>query len=156
MQLVLPLFATSFSGAPREFKDGGQTPTGLQDIILVVKRNDGSADDHEPYEFQLLLDAKTHLPFAMTWFVSRIAQHAVETNALGEQTAVNSQARELPKSGDRVEWRMLIADYKVADGLNWPHRFTTVVDGKTLEDERISTFTINPKIDPKTFKPTKW
>jgi hypothetical protein len=75
--------------------------------------------------FRLLLDAKTHVPVALTW-----------------RTLAGP--------------RMSIGDYhKIAGGLNWPHRFTTGLNGKTLKDEKISTFTINPTIDPKTFTPAK-
>jgi hypothetical protein len=64
-----------------------------------------------------------------------------------------------PPSGDPtvglpdVEWRVQITDYRLQDGLNWPRKFTTSVDGKPHQDMWLGTYRINPKIDPRTFAP---
>jgi len=51
-----------------------------------------------------------------------------------------------------VEHQLVFADYRTADGLTWPHRLTEYVAGEIVEDIRLGKFTINPKINPKTFK----
>ncbi len=116
---MLPLFASSLSAMPLTFTDGGQTPNGLQDIIVVH-----GPQDHEI--FNLFLDAKGHLPFAI--------------GLPGRPMAVR---------------QTLITDYKKSNGLNWPHRFITTASGAAQLDETIGSYKINPKIDPKTFSSTK-
>ncbi len=103
--------------------------------------------------FKLLLDARTHLPFALTWPAPYVVGQAISWDSRFGITQDNKQVLVQPSTD--IEWRMVIADYKKADGINWPHRFTTVVKGRTYVDEKISKYTINPKIDPKVFKPTK-
>jgi hypothetical protein len=54
-----------------------------------------------------------------------------------------------------VEHRMSLADCRTADGLTWPHRLIDRVQGQVAEDMKLGRFKINPKINPRTFKPTK-
>ena len=50
---------------------------------------------------------------------------------------------------------MTIADYRVADGLNWPHRMATTVGADKYEELRLGRFRLNPAIDAKVFAPRK-
>jgi hypothetical protein len=52
-----------------------------------------------------------------------------------------------------VPWEMTIADYRLADGLNWPHRMVTTVGADKYEELRLSRFRLNPAIDAKVFAP---
>lgn len=51
-----------------------------------------------------------------------------------------------------VEHSLSLTEYKVADGLNWPHRFVERVEGQVLEDLRLRRFKLNPKIRESKFK----
>lgn len=48
---------------------------------------------------------------------------------------------------------MRLADYRVDDGISFPHRVTAVTDGYRHEEWRIKRFKVNPKINPKDFDP---
>ena len=52
-----------------------------------------------------------------------------------------------------VEHSLSLTEYRVADGLNWPHRFVERVEGKVLEDLRLGKFKLNPRIPESKFKP---
>ena len=51
-----------------------------------------------------------------------------------------------------VEHSLSLTEYKVADGVNWPHRFVERVEGQVLEDLRLRKFKLNPKIAESKFK----
>ena len=51
-----------------------------------------------------------------------------------------------------VEHSLSLTEYRVADGLNWPHRFVERVEGQVLEDLRLGKFKLNPKIPESKFK----
>jgi hypothetical protein len=157
VELVLPLVATSFAGYPLTFSSAGQIPTphGPADVVEVT----GPDAD----VWRLWLDAKTHLPVVMTWMAKPIVTIGVTStiavNGRGQVVSPPAGAPVVP--GDptaglaNVEWRLEISDYRAADGLHWPHRFTSSYPGMTWEDVRLNTFKINVTIDPKTFTPTK-
>jgi len=54
-----------------------------------------------------------------------------------------------------VEHQLSLGDYRTSDGLTWPHRLTDRVEGQVAEDMKLGRFRINPKINPRTFKPSK-
>jgi hypothetical protein len=50
-----------------------------------------------------------------------------------------------------VEHVLTLSDFRRADGLNWPHRFTERVNGEVLEDTKLGKFKLNGKIPAGTF-----
>ena len=52
-----------------------------------------------------------------------------------------------------VEHSLSLTEYRLADGLTWPHRFVERVGGRVLEDLRLGKFKLNPKIPQSKFKP---
>ncbi len=54
-----------------------------------------------------------------------------------------------------VEFRVFYGDYRRVGGVQLPHRIQRSIDGKPTEELIVESFKINPKIDPKTFQPTK-
>ncbi len=67
------------------------------------------------------------------------------------------EARKEAESKPRrmVEFRVYYGDYKAVGGAILPHRIQRSMDGKTTEEMVFDTLKINPKIDAKTFQPTK-
>ncbi len=51
-----------------------------------------------------------------------------------------------------VEHALSLTEFKVADGLNWPHRFVERVEGQVLEDLRLRKIKLNPRIAESKFK----
>jgi hypothetical protein len=158
VELALPLFGASFGGFPLDFRPAGRVPlaTGPADEI-DARGPDGST-------WFLFLDASTHLPVKLTWRAKPIvtfSTSSIVTTTSSGQVVSSSPSTPVVLPSDptagmaMVEWAMTIDDYKTADGLNWPHRFTTTVDGKKYEELRLKQFRLNPKIDAKRFKPSK-
>jgi hypothetical protein len=135
--------------------------TGPTDVI-EVKGPDG-------WSARLFLDASTHLPAKITWmakpFVTFTTSRmvAIPTNSRGQAIGPPQSEGNVagPPPGDLtagmadVEWETTMSDYRSADSVNWPHRLATTYAGRKYEDWRLERFKINPKIDPKLFRPGK-
>lgn len=51
-----------------------------------------------------------------------------------------------------VEHQLSLADYRIVDGIKWPHRFVERVGGEVLEEVKISKFKVNAKVPDSKFK----
>jgi hypothetical protein len=157
VQLSLPLFGASFAGHPLTFTAGGQVQLreGTADVVI--------ANAADAFEWRLFLDATTHLPVRLSWIAKPIVMMSTST-----MVAVNSRTGAVASGGPPpplppgdptvglpdVRWDMTIGDYRVADGVNWPHRLTTSFNGdkrERFEDLRLGRFRLNPSIDAKVF-----
>jgi hypothetical protein len=114
------------------------------------------------YETWLLLDQKTHLPTGMLGSIvaARAVPVVVEGIFLGggnrweelmRRARQERQARMKPPQRLRVEQHF--SDYRRVGAILLPHRLTTTVDEKLVEELLISSFRINPKPDPRHFEP---
>lgn len=54
-----------------------------------------------------------------------------------------------------VEHQIRLDDFKAADGMTWPHRFTEKVDGNVWLTIRVGKYKLNPQIDAKQFDPSR-
>jgi hypothetical protein len=115
------------------------------------------------FVWRLFLNRSSHLPVRMTWMAKpRVITSTTSRTVVssGGQVKSSEGPTNLP-TGDPsagladVEWQVVLADYKVADGLNWPHRMTTSYAGHKAEDLQLGKFKINAKIDPAVFTPRK-
>jgi hypothetical protein len=68
---------------------------------------------------------------------------------------VEARTKEAEAKRRTVEFRMFYGDYKSVGGVQLPHRIQRSIDGKPTEEMLVETFKVNPKIDAKTFQPTK-
>jgi hypothetical protein len=113
--------------------------------------------------WRLFLDARTHLPVRLSWMARPIVTLSTTSVAsVNERTGAVASGRPPgfpagdPTSGmPDVPWEMTISDYRVADGLTWPHRMTTTVGADKYEELRLGRFRLNPAIDAKVFAPRK-
>jgi hypothetical protein len=154
VELTLPMFAASFSASPLTFTLTGRVtlPGGPADEIEVRGENG--------LTWRLALDVSSHLPVRLSWMAMPIVTMSTSSTVTVRGGQVSPPTRPPPfPSGDPtaglapVEWQMTIADYRVADGVNWPHRLTTSVAGNTHEDLRLGRYRLNPKIDLRIFRP---
>jgi hypothetical protein len=156
IEFVVPLFAgfalKDFSLEPSVALSAGNT---AEDVV-EFKGPDG-------FVWRLFLSRSSHLPVRMTWMAKpRVIATTTSRTVVssGGQVKSSEGPTSLP-TGDPsagladVEWQVALADYKVADGLNWPHRMTTSYGGLKIEDLQLGKFKINPKIDPAVFAPRK-
>ena len=152
LQIAVPLFVTTPAVYGLELlPGGGKVPAGSgQADVIIVRHQTGAI-------WRLMLDEQTHLPVQITWSAKPLVSFStssVTSSRGGAPPAPVSIPTGDPTVGlADVEWAISIRDYKVADGLNWPRRFSTTVAGKTYEDVRVSRYRLNPKIDPKVFEP---
>ena len=114
------------------------------------------------YTARLFVDASTHLPSMTSWMgIPHIVMTATSTELVRGGQVVSRTPPQFPPSGDPaagralVERRLYFSDYKLENGLNWPHRLKEVVDGEVISETRLGKFKINPKLDPKRFEPAR-
>jgi hypothetical protein len=158
-RMMLPLFAAAPAAYPVTFAVSGEDRVGtaLADVV-DVRHTDGFAA-------KLYLDRTTHLPILLTWMdaprvVMSTSQMVITgpTNGRPGGPPAPAPPPSFP-AGDPtvglapVEYQLAIADYRSRNGINWPTHLTLTVSGRVQEDTRISSFTINPTIDPKRFAP---
>lgn len=130
------LFAASFSGYPLEFSSEPNDAIGPgRPDVVVAKGLDGA-------RWTVTLDRATHLPSLLSWLAVRL------------EPSTSDVTFRAPGAGI-AQWETTVGDYRVDRGVNWPHKLTTWSNGKMYQEIKISTYMINPKIDPKTFAPTK-
>jgi hypothetical protein len=158
-ELSLSLFAASFAAYPLELTAAGPMTTsdGTADAI-DVKGPDGMA-------WTMLLDAASHLPARIVWMAKPIVTASRSSTMMvgprGQMIGSSGGGATSLPAGDptvglaSVEWQLTLSDYRTEGGLNWPHRMTTTIDGRTYEKTRLSRFKINPAIKPSTFAPSK-
>ena len=172
------LFAALFAAAPdalsMEFSYFGQEPLEGRIATIIEARYQ---DDQR---IKIYFDARTHLPVLLTWTAPPVVTFSTSKVVAVNRRTGESRDAQLPAGvaiappppdvppgtvavqsipkGDPtvglppVEHRLVISDYKVSKGLNWPHRFTEYVDGQLASDERVGGYSINPKIDPRRFQ----
>ena len=163
LQMMIPLLVTVpgdfglvFEAAGKAAYDGGQAD------VLSVSRPSGR-------RWQLFLDEKSGLPVRLAWKGRPLATMKMTTTtttravvgrdgAIRDPAAGTSVPAPTVPAGDPtagmpdVDWVMSMRDHRAADGLNWPRRLTTVVDGHPHQDFRVSRYRLNSRIDPKIFE----
>jgi hypothetical protein len=179
-KLALVLFAGSFSSYPLEFTYAGQLPMehGAVADVVEVKGRDGFA-------FRLFVDVMTHLPTMISWRQAPMViatQSSVVTVSRGPGGAPikppPSPAMPPPAPPEKappggivysgvipagdptaglplVEHQLSLGDYRTSDGLTWPHRLMDRVEGQVAEDVKLGKFRLNPKLNSRTFNPSK-
>jgi hypothetical protein len=155
-RLALVLFAASHPSYPLQFSSGGQ-------VTLADGRTADAVDATGPdgIVIRLFVDAASHLPAMLAWQERAVivaAQPSLSPPLRAGNAGLPPGAVMLdavpgdPRSVPLVEHAWSISEYRVADGLNWPHRFTERVEGRVLEDMTLGKFKLNPKIPDSTFK----
>ena len=173
------MFAASPAAFPVTFADGGQaeSPDGKADVLDVTGEGGFAA--------KLFIDAQTRLPLMLSWMdreplVMQVGPGGM--TASGGGTAMTTITRSGPPGGQgamspeerekmmqdlearrkeaeakrrTVEYRLFYGDYKNVGGVQLPHRIQRSIDGKPAEEMIIESFKVNPKIDAKTFQPSK-
>jgi hypothetical protein len=70
-------------------------------------------------------------------------------------SSLGSSAAGDPTGKSAMEYQILFDDFKVVDGLKWPHRFTAKVGDLYVQTTRVRKYKLNPKIDPRLFDPAR-
>lgn len=169
-RLTLGFFASSFSGMPLQFAYAGvaESPDGRAEVLDVTGAHGFAA--------RLFVDAETHLPLMLTWMAKEPLEVRVEDRGEGETVQilrgdgsgdaparagapgpadVAARLREAESNRRTVEWRLYYGAFTNVDGLRLPTRLNSTIDGRPGSELVIDRFRINPKIDPRTFEPTR-
>ena len=181
VRLMWPLFAESMVVHPLTFTYvGADTVTfvrgGPATSVHVIE-----AKDRTFYAFRLYLDQSTGLPIMVSWLsrppvvysqsIYVTTQGGISTPANVPPAIVPMQPSQAPPGGvtvtspnaaadptagmANIEYRRALTDYKLQDGLRWPHRFTTRVGDRVSDDLRLGKFNLNKPIKASTFSTTK-
>jgi hypothetical protein len=151
-RMTLALFATTLHTYPVTYAPATSPGAAGADVSFDVKGAGG-------FLFRLSFDGTTHLPARIAWMASPIVSGTTtrSTAVSARGTVITSPPRVLPMGdptaglGD-VAWQLSIEEFRIENGLNWPHRLSTMSDGAPYEDIKIAKYKINVKIDPKKFK----
>jgi hypothetical protein len=176
-RLTLGMFAASFAGYPLTFKYAaqGEAPEGRADILDVT----GPAN----FAARFVVQRETHLPVMLMWqlpatnVVLKIPGQpdagpnppgAIVVDAPAPPAGSASQAerdqyaaaianlrRQALAQAKPIEHRLYYADFRNVDGLKLPFRIRRAVAADTIEETTFDQFTINAKIDARTFESPK-
>ena len=147
------LFGKSFAGSPFTFTYVGPESADGQPVeVLEMKAPDG-------YVMRLYVNTATHLPAAVAWqapppmafTMTSTSTVAVRNGQVVSQSPPSFDPGPARPAQPDVTWRSVYAEFKVQDGLNWPHRFKEMLGDKVTADLKLGKFKINPKIDPRRF-----
>jgi hypothetical protein len=153
-RLAVALFGKSFAGSPLVFSFAGpETVDGQATEVVDMQAPDGFA-------MRMYVNQSTHLPALIAW--QGPAETVITTRSTSVATVRGDQViSETPTAfgpvvaptaaPPNVMWRLVLSDFKVQDGLNWPHRLKVTTGTKVTEDVRLGKFKINPKIDARKF-----
>lgn len=153
VEMMLPLFASSWPAYPLAFA-ASTAPDAFRSTIAAKGPDD--------FTWRLAVDPVTHRIATLAWDAKPFVTASVtSTVAVSSRGQVLDRSSGPPPFGDPtvgladVPWVVTLSDYRTEDGLTWPHRFLTTVDGKKHADVRLGKYKINPKIDPKIFNRRK-
>jgi hypothetical protein len=166
-RLLIALLLTS--DTPFRWVGTAQSPEGSADV-LEVKTADGVAT-------RVFVDTMTHMPLMLSWTgpagrgfgrggQGRRGQGAPdqsgsappEGRAAGDQPAAGGAPADAAQGrrgrgaqGPPVTLEMHLADYKVVNGVKFPHLITRGVSGETNEEWVIKSYKVNPNLKANTF-----
>ena len=155
-RLTLALLGRSFDGYSWQFPAAGPETLGGRAVEFVEAR---AADG---FTARLYVDASTHLPVVIAWHAP-VNPVVVTTSSSTVVTRGNQVVSQSPPtvpavpSGDPgggtpdVMWKLELSDFKLQDGVNWPHRLKLLVETQVREDIRLGRFRLNPRLDPRRF-----
>lgn len=149
-RLALALFAVSPAAYPLTFSSAGQVT--LPDGRTADAVDATGSDD---LVIRLLVDRASGLPAMLTWQEAApviISSGPPGSRPRGFRFPPGAVFGGDPMEAPMVEHALTLSDYRLANGVNWPHRLTERVAGEVLEDTKLGKFKVNGKIDQATFK----
>lgn len=153
-RLTVALFGKSFAGSPLTFSYVGPETMDNQPAEVVEMRAPNNS------VMRLYVSQATHLPALIAWqapppvvFTTTATSTAVVRGGqvISQSSPTFDPTGPTPTPLPDVTWRVVFSEFKVQDGLNWPHRIKEMVGARVHEDMRFGKFKINPKIDARKF-----
>lgn len=111
------------------------------------------------FKADLYLDQKTHLPLLLRLVVGAPGQPigvmtpagTSREEALRQLESAKAQASAKPPGQQEREKLILFEDYRVVDGILFPHKITTQINGKLIEELSFTKFKVNQPIKAEKF-----
>lgn len=151
--LPLGLLLTAPSGFGMEYSYGDEKPfrQTVADVITIISPGAFKAD--------LYLDQKTHLPLLLRLVVGAPGRAVGVFMPPGTSPAAGRRALEIaqqqadakPPGQQEREKLILFEDYRAVDGVLFPHKITTQINGKLIEELIFTKFKVNQPIKPEKF-----
>lgn len=150
-RVTLALFATTLTTYPVTYEAVTSSSVATSEAALDATGADG-------FVFRIAFDNSTHLPTRIAWMAKPVVSVTSSRAVTSSRGSVTSSPPTGIPAGDPtvgladVAWQLSIDDFRLENGLNWPHRLSTMADGAPYEEIKIAKYKINAKIDPKKFK----
>lgn len=153
-RLAVALFGKSFEGSPLTFSYVGPDTVDGQPAEVIEMR------DAAGFVMRLYVSRSTHLPAIIAWHAPPPVVFTMTTTStvsvrggqvMSQTPPVFNPGPPPPAPQSDVIWRTAFSDFKVQDGLNWPHRIKEMAGDKVTEETKLGKFKINPKIDARKF-----
>lgn len=111
------------------------------------------------FKADLYLDQKTHLPLLLRFVVGAVMRPAAvmmpagtsREERLRQLEIAKQQAAAKPPGQQEREKLILFEEYRVVDGVLFPHKITTHINGKLIEEILFAKFKVNQPIKPEKF-----
>lgn len=155
--VTLGLLLTPPPGFPLEYVYVDEKPfqQTIADVIALTGPGAFKAD--------LYLDQTTHLPLLLRFVVGAIGRPAAVMMPPGTSRAdgmralemARQQAQAKPPGQQEREKLIFFEDYRAVDGVRFPHKIITQINGKLTEEILFSRFRINQPINPEKFAEKK-
>jgi hypothetical protein len=151
--LTLGLLLTPPPGFLLEYNYIGEKPfqQTVAEVITVTGPGDFKAD--------LYLDQKTHLPLLLRFVVGGVMRPAAVIMPHGTTPAEGRRALEIakqqaaakPPGQQEREKLILFEEYRAVEGVLFPHKISTQINGKLIEELILTKFKVNQPIKPEKF-----
>ena len=151
--ITLGLLLAPPPGFALEFNYVGEKPfqQTSADVIAITGPGNFQAD--------LYLEQKTHLPLLLRYVIGGVSRPAMSFLPGGSSRAAGMRAVEIAKQAadakppglQEREKLILFADYRAAEGVLFPHKITTQINGKLIEEILFAKFKVNQPIKPEKF-----
>jgi hypothetical protein len=143
----------------------GRLPFGGDLSVTLVGQDTAAEQPVDVFEVRaadgflarLYVNQKTHLPVVVAWLAPPPVFITTSSSAVVGGGRVLSQSPAPPvnvpdqSASPDVTWSLWLSDYKTRDGVTWPHKLQTKVGDRTIAEEKISRYRLNPRIDQRRF-----
>ena len=130
-----------------------EAPDGKAFVIKVKGENS--------FEAKLFIDQTTSYPLMLSYRAPapQVMMMRAQAPSGGHGTGhgdiedatkeAKDQAASCPKQAD---FQLSFADYRMVDGVRFPHHITKAIDGQVSEEIEVVKYKINPPLKPESFK----
>lgn len=155
--ITLGLLLTPPPGLALEFNYVDEKPFRQGSAEVIAITGPGT------FKAELYLDQKTHLPLLLCHVIGAAARPAMaftpggtsREEGLRAVEIARQQAAAKPPGPQEREKLWLFEDYRAVDGVLFPHKISTQINGKLIEEILFAKFKVNQPIQPEKFAEKK-